>query len=89
MNVLVVEDFKYSLDGHSVLKACKDDVLVLDDAVANRYIGHGYVKDCIIGEKEVDSVDFMDDVDSLLSPVEETKVLEPVEKKKRGRKKKA
>ena len=85
MKVLVLEDFKYSLDGFTVLSASKNDVLVLDDDTAKRYIKHGYVSDCIISEKEV----LIADVPDFFTPVEETAVVEPVKEKKRRRKKKA
>jgi HD superfamily phosphohydrolase YqeK len=85
MKVLVLEDFTYSLDGFTILKAVKNDVLVLDDDTAKRFIIHGYVSDCIISEKEV----LIADVPDLFSPVEETAVIEPVKEKKRRRKKKA
>ena len=85
MKVLVLEDFTYSLDGFTILKAVKNDVLVLDDDTAKRFIGHGYVSDCIISEQEVLIVDVPD----LFTPVEETAVIEPVKEKKRRRKKKA
>jgi hypothetical protein len=85
MKVLVLEDFTYSLDGFTILKAVKNDVLVLDDDTAKRFTGHGYVSDCIISEKEV----LLVDVPDLFTPVEETAVIEPVREKKRRRKKKA
>ena len=78
MKVLVLEDFTYSLDGFTILKALKGDSLELDKAMAYKFIDRHHVA-C---QKDLDnSVAF--------SPVEETAVIETVKEKKRRRKKKA
>ena len=79
MKVLVLEDFTYSLDGFTILKALKGDSLDLDKDLAYKFIGRHQVA-C---QKDLDSL-------VAFSPVEETAVIEPVkEVKKRRRKKKA